>query len=159
MRMKPRISARLATTMIWIFIAGCVTEEALNQSTPLDSKLIYQDANTKICKVTGTMNQQWYTANIRAASRSGRFEINMEVDSSLSITKVSVPSYIGTRGRDITHSKFLNQFKQRNPQSPLVVGDDIQAITGATLSSQSMTEQVRRVIKILDDIGQREDTN
>ena len=80
---------------------------------------------------------------------SGRFKIQVLLDTSLSIKDASILTYRGKRGRDIRSEAFTSQFVGKNPADPMQSGRDIHAVTGATLSSETMTETVKTAITLL----------
>ena len=158
--MKRSISAGLLAAAIilgWL-MAGCgdrTSTSALPQpagQTRPAQQLIYEDETMHIYQTVTAEGRPAYAAQIRARARSGQFQILLELDSHLRITDVSVPSYLGDRGRAITRPTFTRQFIGKHPASPLTLGSDINAVSGATLSAKAMADQVRRVIEQLEAV-------
>lgn len=145
------------TAVIGILFAGC-GENASTGTSALSEKagqtpsrrLIYRDETTEIFKIESPDDPPAYEAQIQARARSGRFRIALELDADRVITRVRVPSYIGDRGREVALPAFTRQFIAKGPAAPLRVGDDIHAVTGATLSARVMTEQIRRTLRLLE---------
>jgi len=50
--------------------------------------------------------------------------------------------------------EFLNQFKGKGIGSKLAVGEDIEAVSGATETSAAITEAVRKAIEIFPKVKQ-----
>lgn len=48
--------------------------------------------------------------------------------------------------------EFFNKFKGKNIKSPLEVGKDIQAITGATITSKAVTNEIKAALKAYSQI-------
>jgi Na+-translocating ferredoxin:NAD+ oxidoreductase RnfG subunit len=92
----------------------------------------------------------WVEATV--AARSGPFRIRILVDSNLTVKQTQVVSYSWERGRDVRKPDFTRQFEGKGPDSPLQIGEDIDAMTGATLSSRAMTRGVRDTISMLGTI-------
>lgn len=65
----------------------------------------------------------------------------------LKITDLSETPGLGDR---VTNPDFLDQYVGKNINDPVAVGDDINAITGASVSSRAVTTAVRNA---LDEIG------
>ena len=90
-----------------------------------------------------------YALRLRAESRSGYFTALVMLYSSFTIKKVEVEKYIGERGGEIRRGKFLNQFHDKRSGEGLHIGEDIDAVTGATISSKAFTEAVRKSVRWL----------
>jgi hypothetical protein len=65
------------------------------------------------------------------------------------VLKVSVYNYQATHGQEITIKGWLKQFKGYKGEKALVVGKDIDTISGATISVYGITENVQDVTKAL----------
>jgi Na+-translocating ferredoxin:NAD+ oxidoreductase RnfG subunit len=57
------------------------------------------------------------------------------------------------RGRPIVMRTFLDQYKGKSGSDPLKVGKDIDGVTGATISSVSVTQMVKRAIAVSALLG------
>ncbi|NQV33239.1 MAG: FMN-binding protein [Phycisphaeraceae bacterium] len=90
-----------------------------------------------------------YCVGATVAAKSGPFRICILADSNLLVRRASVVSYTWDRGRDVRKSKFTRQFEGRGPDDPIQIGQDIDAITGATLSSKAMAQGVRDAVTLL----------
>jgi len=64
------------------------------------------------------------------------------------VTNMAVMSYIEQRGRPISTRRFLDQFIGKTIKSQLSVGKDVDAISGATISSRATAFAVRKVIAL-----------
>jgi Na+-translocating ferredoxin:NAD+ oxidoreductase RnfG subunit len=64
------------------------------------------------------------------------------------VTNLAVMSYVEQRGRPISTRRFLNQFVGKNAQSQITVGKDIDAVSGATISSRATAFGVKKVIAV-----------
>jgi Na+-translocating ferredoxin:NAD+ oxidoreductase subunit G len=62
------------------------------------------------------------------------------------IASISNKETIGL-GSKTLEPPFLNKFKGKDSKSPLEVGKDIQAVTGATISSKAVTNEVKAALK------------
>lgn len=90
-----------------------------------------------------------YALRVRGQARSGSFRALVVVDKHFTIKSTEVETYQGDRGGGIRRSSFERQFRGKTPDSPLQLGEDIDAVTGATLSSRSLTDTVRQSIRWL----------
>ena len=105
--------------------------------------------NVKISEIRGEAGLLGYCVESKVVSRSGPFRISVLLDKQLYVKQASVISYPWKRGRDVCKRVFTDQFKGKGPDAPLRLGKDIDAMTGATISSRVMTEGVRNTIKLL----------
>lgn len=62
------------------------------------------------------------------------------------VHRVDILQYRESYGGEIRSPSWLAQFVGKNASSPLKVGNDIRNISGATLSSQHVTEGIKRIL-------------
>jgi Na+-translocating ferredoxin:NAD+ oxidoreductase RnfG subunit len=68
------------------------------------------------------------------------------------VTNLAVMSYVEQRGRPISTRRFLNQFIGKTVTSPVQVGKDVDAVSGATISSRASAFAVKKVIVLYDAV-------
>ena len=66
------------------------------------------------------------------------------------VKQIEVMSYRESHGHEIRSAAWRRQFAGKTAASPLRVGEDIANLSGATLSSQHVTDGVRRIVAVLD---------
>lgn len=64
------------------------------------------------------------------------------------VGQVVVLQYSEVRGRPIAKNRFLKQYKGKNISDPVQLKRDINGITGATISSRSITDGIRKILHI-----------
>ncbi len=69
-----------------------------------------------------------------------------------SVEVVKIIEYNATHGQEITAPSWLKQFKNYNGEDTLEVGKNIDAISGATISTNSITKNIQQVIKLFQCI-------
>ena len=82
----------------------------------------------------------------------GKFELisyAVALDSAGNIAGVEILSYRESHGGEIRLPAWRRQFVGKGPAQPLRVGEDIQLISGATLSCSHVTDGVRRIVTLL----------
>ena len=84
-----------------------------------------------------------YGLRLHGRTRSGRFQAFLVLGPDLAVRQVNVERYVGDRGGAIRRSAFEDQFRGKTPLSDLRIGHDIDAVTGATISSRALTRAVR----------------
>jgi Na+-translocating ferredoxin:NAD+ oxidoreductase RnfG subunit len=70
------------------------------------------------------------------------------IDTSGKIKGVEILEYRESYGQQVRTPKWRAQFTGKDKNSPLALDNDIQNISGATLSSRHVTDGVRRVLAI-----------
>jgi len=66
------------------------------------------------------------------------------------VKDVAVMVYRETRGGDVRRKRFLHQFQSKSLSDPLRVNRDVLHVSGATISSYSVTSAVRRALLLAD---------
>ncbi len=172
-----KTSIRLLTFMIAIaslatlaIIASCATSTSsfpggakmqvvrpvFPSATEIVEVPISQDAQdfgrpdgAKISEIKSDSGLLGYWVESKVVSRSGPFRIRVLLDSHLYVKQAKVILYPWKRGRDVRKRAFTGQFEGKGPEDPIQLGKDIDAMTGATISSRVMAEGVRDTIKLL----------
>ncbi len=88
-----------------------------------------------------------YIVDKQVVSRSGPFKIRIVMDSTFHVVRAKVLEYAGARGGAVQRATFTRQFKGKGPGDPIRIGKDIDAITGASISSRVMAEGVRLAVR------------
>ena len=81
-----------------------------------------------------------------APSKTDTFEYLVVFDQSFIIKKVNVLVYREDYGGEIGSNRWLKQFVGKARSAELVVGNNIAAISGATISVYSMTNTVNKLL-------------
>lgn len=171
-----RISVTFIITTIAIlslltFVLSCVTS---NDSSQLEEKMkairqifpsaidiielqIRQEArniglpdDAKVSEIKGPSGLLGYCVESKVVSRSGPFKIRVLLDPQVYVKRASVISYPWDRGKDVRKRAFTSQFEGKGPGDSIQVRKDINAMTGATISSNVMAEGVRDAIKLVE---------
>ncbi|MBI3991293.1 MAG: FMN-binding protein [Candidatus Omnitrophica bacterium] len=69
---------------------------------------------------------------------------------------VHVLEYRDMFGSEIKRRSFLRQFKGKSAKDPIKVGRNIDAVTGATISSQAATTAVKKSLELIQQIKKAE---
>ena len=67
-----------------------------------------------------------------------------------SVVQVVILDYKEIRGRPISKKRFLKQYKGKTTSDEIMLRTDIDGITGATISSRSLTDGVRKTLHIYE---------
>ena len=90
-----------------------------------------------------------YCVESEVVSRSGPFNIRVLFNKQFGIERATVVSYPWAHGRDVRKSAFTEQFKGKGPDDAIRIGKDIDAMTGATISSTAMAKGIREAVELL----------
>jgi Na+-translocating ferredoxin:NAD+ oxidoreductase RnfG subunit len=90
-----------------------------------------------------------YAYIAKAASRDGNFDYLVLFDKNLIIIKSKVLIYREDYGGEIGSKRWLKQFIGKTENDVLVYGDNIAAISGATLSVRSMTYAINTLLNAI----------
>ena len=93
-----------------------------------------------------------YCVESKVVARSGPFRIRVILDKQLYVKQATVISYPWKRGRDVGKRVFTDQFTGKGPGDAIRLGKDIDAMTGATISSRVMTRGVRDAIELVKSL-------
>lgn len=135
---EQRISPVLEVARGYFPTAVRIQEPASGRSGPLQER--FQVVQSR----SGVLG---YIVDEQVVSRSGPFSIRVVMDRTFCVLHAKVLSYTGDRGRAVRKRMFTRQFEGKGPDDPIRLGTDIDAISGATLSSASMSGGVRRAIR------------
>ena len=89
-----------------------------------------------------------------APSKTDTFEYLVVFDQNLIIKKVNVLVYREDYGGEIGSNRWLKQFVGKARTTELVVGKNIAAISGATISVYSMTNAVNQLLNAINQFEQ-----
>ena len=90
-----------------------------------------------------------YSVVSDVVGRSGSFKIQVLLDKQHVVRRATVISYPWTHGRGVGRHSFASQFEGKGPGDAIKIGDDIDAVSGATISCRAMALGVREAIKLL----------
>jgi Na+-translocating ferredoxin:NAD+ oxidoreductase RnfG subunit len=95
------------------------------------------------------------SANTSQANSSEYFDYFILFDSKLSVQLVKVFNYQATHGYEVTAKGWLKQFIGHDGSKPLQVNQNVDAISGATVSVNAITRDVAKKTEILQHIMDR----
>ena len=143
-------------------LAGCVGTvqsgtSMLQQQFPRASQIQEEQlagngAGTRLWIARANGDTAGYAVRTVVESRSGEFPIMVIVDARHRVRDVRVFSYTAQRGRAVQRPAFARQFAGKGRGDPIKVGQDIDAMTGATLSSRAVAQGVRRALRLVQKV-------
>lgn len=112
--------------------------------------------SSKVSEIRGDSGLLGYNVESKVVSRSGPFRIRILLDPQLYVKQATVISYPWDRGRDVCKLAFTSQFDGKGPADPIRLGQDIDAMSGATISSRVMADGVRNSIKLIKALKEKQ---
>ncbi len=83
----------------------------------------------------------------QAFGKADYFDFMVIFDKDLIVSKVKVLVYREDHGSEVGSKRWLNQFNGKKTTENLTYQKDIAAISGATISAKSMTNEVNKLLK------------
>ena len=90
-----------------------------------------------------------YAYVAQAPSKTAQFDYLVLLDKDLVVVKTKVLIYREDYGGEIGSTRWLKQFIGKSGNDELVYGDNIMAISGATISVRSMTSAMNNLLESL----------
>ena len=91
-----------------------------------------------------------YALKLEAVGKERPITFLIGIEPSGEVKGMEVLIYRESEGSDIRHPRFMKQFFKKKSEDPLRLGQDIQPISGATLSSRAATYAVRKALSIFE---------
>jgi len=104
-------------------------------------EFIAQEEHSSLFTLSADSEFAGYLALTSSKGRFERFEYMVLYSKDVVVKKVKVLQYNSSRGTEITAKRWLRQFEGCKGET-LKYGKDIQAISGATYSATSITEDI-----------------
>ena len=118
------------------------TVKLLLHKNGAESVFVVKDANQSV----------GYVVLAKARSKFEDFDFVIYYDQNKVIKAVRVLQYREDYGGEIASKRWLKQFDGKTAQSPIKIDDDIQGISGATISYLAITSSVRSLTQIMNEI-------
>ena len=110
--------------------------------------LLFDNKSNAVYALSHAGSTVGYVVESEVVSRSGPFKIRVTLSSDYVVSEAKVTSYPAQRGRQVRFVSFTDQFKGKGPDDAIRLGRDIDAVSGATISSRVMTDGVKNAIRL-----------
>ncbi len=74
------------------------------------------------------------------------------IDTSGDVVDVNILIYRESHGGEVQNESFRKQFRGMNAKSKIEIGKDIKSISGATISSRSVANGVKKIMRVFEII-------
>jgi Na+-translocating ferredoxin:NAD+ oxidoreductase RnfG subunit len=118
-------------------------------SSEINAKLPAKIGDRHLYQVFSNKNSLGYAYIGKAPSKKKEFDYVVFFDNELIIKKSKVLIYRENYGQQIGTQRWLRQFIGMSPSSEVNYGDNVAAISGATISASSMARAVNRVLQTM----------
>lgn len=108
--------------------------------------------NESLFLVNSKDHQLGYIYVSQAPSMKNVFDYIVLFDNEWKIVNTKVLIYRETHGKQIGSKRWLSQFIGMHPTDRPILGDDIDGITGATISVNGMTTAVHDLLEAIDHL-------
>lgn len=105
--------------------------------------------NNNLFEIESNNIRLGYAYVAKAPSKTDEFDYLVLLDNDLIILKSKVLAYREDYGGEIGSKRWLKQFIGKTYHDNLIYGDNVMAISGATISVRSMTTAVNNLLKSL----------
>lgn len=125
------------------------TKQTVSVSKEINEILPIKIDETNLFKINDKDKLIGYYYLGQAYGKVDYFDFIVIFDKELIVSKVKVLVYREERGGEVGSKRWLNQFKGKTTNENLTYQKDIAAISGATISAKSMTNEVNKLLKTI----------
>jgi Na+-translocating ferredoxin:NAD+ oxidoreductase RnfG subunit len=126
------------------------------KNIPVENKnLSFKMGNNQLFELMLYNSPKGYVFVEEAMGRYHTFKFMVFVNPELEIENISVLQYDEDYGSEITNKKWLQQFIGYTPQSEFKYKVNIDAISGATISSKSITKGIRDTLQKFKELKEK----
>ncbi len=110
------------------------------------------DRKQRVWKATQAGNLLGYAMVLNEIGKEQYITFMVALSRDFRVIRVMLMDFRESRGWEVQDTRFTNQFRGKGGSDPLMVGSDIQGITGATLSSDALCRGTRKAILVCQTI-------
>ena len=144
-----RIDALIEKEIKTAFNIEKYTKQTVSVSMEINEILPIKIDETNLFKINDKDKLIGYYYLGQAYGKVDYFDFIVIFDKELIVSKVKVLVYREERGGEVGSKRWLNQFKGKTSNENLTYQKDIAAISGATISAKSMTNEVNKLLKTI----------
>lgn len=152
---SPKLLVKIEKAVATTYAAEGLSIEAVKIDASLEQHL-QRPINERLYKVSNGNHQLGYIYVDQSPSMKDVFDFIVLLDNELTIVNSKVLIYRESHGRQIGTRRWLKQFDGKQAGDRVSLNTNIDGITGATISTTSMTNAVNDVLVTLDDLRHQE---
>lgn len=146
---------KIDKTLAALWQGKTITKKPINLSTENLKKLSFQLENDVLFKIDVDSKTSAYLLLAQGRGKMNLYDYMIVYQLDLSILKVKLLVYREEYGGEIGSDRWLKQFIGKADPNKMKFGDDIQNISGATISAQSINENIKKMTKQLIELKQK----
>ena len=123
------------------------SKKPISVSSEVNKTLPIKIDDTNFFKIKNEEKIHGYYYLGQAFGKADYFDFMVIFDKDLIVSKVKVLVYREDHGSEVGSKRWLNQFNGKKTTENLTYQKDIAAISGATISAKSMTNEVNKLLK------------
>ncbi|SHJ10270.1 FMN-binding domain-containing protein [Mesonia phycicola] len=132
------------------------TVEEIKTTSAINETLPAKTGNKNLFQIFSEGKLIGYAYLGQAPSKKKEFDYVVMFDNELIIKKSKVLIYRENYGQQIGTQRWLRQFIGMSPSSEVKYGENVAAISGATISASSMARAVNKVLKTMKILQEKE---
>jgi Na+-translocating ferredoxin:NAD+ oxidoreductase RnfG subunit len=123
------------------------SKQPISVSSEINETLPIKIDKTNFFKIQNEEKIVGYYYLGQAFGKADYFDFIVIFDKDLIVSKVKILVYREDHGSEVGSKRWLNQFKGKTTNENLTYQKDIAAISGATISAKSITNEVNKLLK------------
>jgi len=142
-----KIEALIEKEVKNVFEVTTYKKELLVIPTAVNETLPQKISDANFYKIYNNQKLLGYYYFGQAYGKADYFDFIVIFDTDLIVSKVKILVYREDHGAEVGSKRWLNQFKGKVKGENLTYQKDIAAISGATISAKSMTNEINKLLK------------
>jgi len=152
-----RVQASIDKEVKAVFKIETFTKQAVTISNEINETLPIKINETNFFKIKSEDTFLGYYYLGHAYGKADYFDFIVIFDKDLIVSKVKILVYREDHGGEVGSKRWLKQFIGKSTAMNLKYQKDIAAISGATISARSMTNEVNKLFKAIDILNKKEE--
>lgn len=144
-----RVDAMIDKEIKSVFEIETYTKGLINIPSEINNTLPLQITDINFFKINNKNKNLGYYYLGQAYGKADYFDFIVIFDSDLIVSKVKILVYREDHGGEVGSKRWLKQFIGVTTKKQLKYQQDIAAISGATISAKSMTNEVNKLLKTI----------
>ncbi|OGS71491.1 MAG: hypothetical protein A3F91_15320 [Flavobacteria bacterium RIFCSPLOWO2_12_FULL_35_11] len=142
-----KIEALIEKEIKTVFNLVKYSKQPISVSSEVNKTLPIKIDDTNFFKIKNEEKIVGYYYFGQAFGKADYFDFIVIFDKDLIVSKVKVLVYREDHGSEVGSKRWLNQFNGKKTTENLTYQKDIAAISGATISAKSITNEVNKLLK------------
>ena len=151
-----RVDAMINKEIKSVFETETYTKELVSIPSEINNTLALKITDTNFFKINSNNTNLGYYYLGQAYGKADYFDFIVLFDKDLIVSKVKILVYREDHGGEVGSKRWLKQFIGTKTATQLKYQQDIAAISGATISAKSMTNEVNKLLKTIHILNSKQ---